>query len=89
MAATAGAFAFWSNKIWGVEWNLSPFVHGLGVDCGDTVFLYAPRGPGLAAAASISRTMSDISQRRGEMPAAIAGDIFTAELMRTKLYQTV
>jgi hypothetical protein len=44
---------------------------------------------GAGAAASIRPTISAIVQSVLETPAAIAGDIFTALLMRTKLYQTV
>ena len=41
------------------------------------------------SASSISFTISDISHSRSEIPAARAGDIFTALLIRAKLYQTV
>jgi hypothetical protein len=40
-------------------------------------------------AISIKFTISEISQSRVSNPAAIAGEAFTAELIRAKLYQTV
>src|SRR5215468_9015646 len=52
-------------------------------------FLYGPRLTRAGAAASIRATMSSMVQSVLATPAAIAGDTFTALLMRAKLYQTV
>ena len=48
-------------------------------------FLYGPRFAGSVSAASTSPTISLTSQRRSEMPAAIAGDMRSFECIRTKL----